>query len=637
VSDPILLFLAMDAVALLMLGTFAAVLPPAACGFLATALSGLGALLCLPPMILRLQATAQELPAGPPGLSLHLALDPLATVFLIIVFLAGTAIAAFQATTAPAAKLSAIRVTAFCLAGTALSLIAADGVTLAIGVAITCATIWTDQRQAPALLIPLLLLAAVCLLTPSGFAPRFDTIRAAPIDSGHATAAAALTLMAIAGLAWPRAAERCWTRDALTAGIVLPAATYLLLRLVADLSGGAGQAWWGFILLLAGGLVMVLEGWRPAALADIDTAIAALIRRQAGLTLTGAGLALVARAADLSGAESFALEAVFLTTIGGSLAGTLASLAAHAIGSGAGTYRLSRLGGLVHLMPGTSAALAAGILAMSALPPGLGFASLWLLFQSILSAPRTGGLLAQLPLALIAAALALSAALSTAASVRLIGIALLGRPRSPRGSGAQERSSPPRTILLTLGAVSLLAGVLPGPVLRLLADPAIRALTGVPSDKLALLPASSASPGYLALPVLALVALAAGAVMLAFRRSRQMGKMGGVWADGMAPPVGLPFGEPAAQSAGAGFLPALPAIPLAIPLDIPLATILLVRLTHLLSRTVRSDARAAGSSRVGSSTAPARITTPRPPSAVAGVWLMLAGFGALLLVLAVAG
>ena len=68
----------------------------------------------------------------------------------------------------------------------------------------------------------------------------------------------------------------------------------------------------------------------------------------------------------------------------------------------------------------------------------------------------------------------------------------------------------------------------------------------------------------------------------------------GVWADGMQLPAGLPFGEPAAQSAGKGFLPALPDFP---------------RPPPGLARMPRSL---------------------RPPSAIAGLWLLLAAFGVLL-------
>jgi hypothetical protein len=149
----------------------------------------------------------------------------------------------------------------------------------------------------------------------------------------------------------------------------------------------------------------------------------------------------------------------------------------------------------------------------------------------------------------------------------------------------------------------LAAGVLPGPLLWLLADPAIHALTGAPPGGrvgLALMVPSISSPTYLALPVLALLMLATGAAILAPRWSQPEGKIAGRWANGMESPAGLPFGEPAAQSTGEGFLPALP------DLSLP-------RIPTLA------------------------FSTPRPPSAVTGLWLILAGFGALLLLLAAFG
>jgi hydrogenase-4 component B len=630
VSDLILLFLAMDTAILLLLGIFVAILPVLARGFLLTAFSGLGMLLCLPPLLMRTPAAAIDLRIGPPGLSLHLALDSLSACFLACVFLAGTAIAAFQATSVPRTGIAPVRITAFCLAGSALALLAADGVTLAIGLAFSRGAIWLPHTAPPqtagrqtiplqtapspiappqttwhdraTLLIPALLLAAVCLLTPPGFAPHFDAIRAAPVDPDHAAAAAALTIAAVAGLTWSRSLQRRGTRDALNAGMLIPFGSYLLLRLIADLSGQAAQTGWGFAMILAGGTAAVIQGWRAAKHPDLNGSVACLMRRQAALAMTGVGLALIARAADLPGAASFALAATFLLAISGSLAGVLTSLAVHAIASSAGTQRLYRLGGLVHAMPATSVALATGLLGLSAVPPGVGFASLWLLFEAILSAPRTGGLLFQLPLALMAAALALSAALATAGSVRLIGIALLGRPRTPQGAGARETRSPSRTILMVLAGLSAMAGVLPGLVLWVLAEPAIHALVGASRSTrvgLALLVPSIASPSYLALPVLALLVLATVVAMQVPRWSPGESKVIGLWADGMEPPFGLPFGEPAAQSVGEGFLPALPDLPKPRPLP--------------------------------------AFATPRPPSAAVGLWLILAAFGALLLVLAVIG
>jgi hypothetical protein len=167
-----------------------------------------------------------------------------------------------------------------------------------------------------------------------------------------------------------------------------------------------------------------------------------------------------------------------------------------------------------------------------------------------------------------------------------------------------EGKSLVRTVLLTLAGASLAAGVLPGPLLWLLADPAIHALTGLPPGRqagLGLAAVSPSSPGYLALPVLALLALMIGAVFLVPRRSRKEAKIAGPWTEGMQPPVGLPFGDPAAQSTGAGFLPALPVM----------AT---RRWPPLLSFP--------------------RLSLPSAPS---GIWLILAAFGALLVVLAVTG
>ena len=52
-----------------------------------------------------------------------------------------------------------------------------------------------------------------------------------------------------------------------------------------------------------------------------------------------------------------------------------------------GTRAMERLGGLIHRMPQTAFATLIGVAAISALPPLNGFASEWLLFQTILLSP----------------------------------------------------------------------------------------------------------------------------------------------------------------------------------------------------------------------------------------------------------
>nr|WP_294577898.1 hypothetical protein [uncultured Rhodopila sp.] len=594
-SDLTLLLLILDVVALLLAGAAAPALPQPMGRLLTSGLSGLGAVLCLPPLLLQ-SSVGLIIPAGPPGLHLHLALGPAAAFFLLLSLVSGAAIAAFRT--------RAMRTTALCLSGTILSLLAADGVTLLLGSALMCGAVvpdWSRRRGLAVLLVPLLLFGAVCLLTPAGFAPRFDAIRAAPVGVDRASIAAIMSTAAIAGLIRLRPQAK---HHALVAGAVLPAGVAILIRLTADLAGQTVQAWWGVVLLAAGGCIAVPAAWQAAADAGIDDAVANLARRQAGLMMLGAGLALIAHAADLVPAQSVALQATMMLAVGSALAGTVATLAAEAMAAGAGAVRLSRLGGLIYTMPWTSAALSAGLLALSALPPGLGFAALWLLSQALLSAPRTGSWLDQLPLALAALAIALSAAAATSASVRIIGIAVLGRPRTPAGAGAPELARPGRIILSALAALSLVAGLFPGPLIRALAEPAVRGLFGTSAGirgGLTMLSTAPASPGYAALSVAALLACATGCVIMLLRWRRREGKAASPWFGGMKPPVNLPFGEPMAQSAGAGFLPALPR---------------LLPLPH-----------GPGLPRLRLATIPA----------AAALWLVLAAFAVLLLAVAVTG
>jgi formate hydrogenlyase subunit 3/multisubunit Na+/H+ antiporter MnhD subunit len=617
VSDPTLLLLALDMVALLTLGAGAALVPPRFGGWLASGLSLLGAALCLPPLLFP-SAAALSVPAGPPGLHLHFALGPLPASFLLLILLSGGAIAAFG---------SATRTTALCLGGAILSLLAADGVGLLFGTAILCGALCPDRTRRSrlyALLVPLLLAGAVLLLTPTGFEPRFDAVRAAPVGVERASIAAMLASAAITGLICLRG--RGGT-DALAAGVVLPAAIAILVRLLDDLSGQTVQGWWGFVLIALGGGIAVLFAWRAAADAGLGDALANLVRRQGGLAMLGTGLALIARAADLPQAQSLALESAMLLVFGGGLAGTAATLAAEAIGASAGTARLSRLGGLIHTMPWSSGALAAGLLALSALPPGIGFASVWLLFQSLLYAPRTGSFLEQLPLALAALAIALSAAAATSACVRVIGIGVLGRPRSPSGAGAQEVARVARIILTALAAPALIVGLSPGPVIRALAAPAVRSLIGSsPGIRggVTMLSTSAASPGYAALPVAALLACAIGCVIMLLRWRRGEAKTGGLWFGGMKPPFGLPFGEPMAQSAGAGFLPALPYIAFWKRLAPPL-------FRHGPAQS--GPPGAAPADRL----APGNAARFRTIPVSAALWLVLAAFGILLLAVAATG
>ena len=174
------------------------------------------------------------------------------------------------------------------------------------------------------------------------------------------------------------------------------------------------------------------------------------------------GVALFARAVDLPSVTSQALDAAWLALVGHVLCRTLLLRCADATESGAGTRRLDRLGGLIHRMPVTAGSCLVGLFAVAVLPPGLGFAAFWLLFQSLLAAARIGELGLQVLIVGVAALAALSVGLAGLAAVRLFGVVFLGVPRTPRAAVADDAPRPVRIVLGGLAAATALLGVLPG-------------------------------------------------------------------------------------------------------------------------------------------------------------------------------
>ena len=138
---------------------------------------------------------------------------------------------------------------------------------------------------------------------------------------------------------------------------------------------------------------------------------------------------------------------------------------------------MERLGGLLNRMPATGLFVLIGSAAISALPPLNGFASDWLLLQSILLSPQLPQWALKILAPAVGATLALAAALAAACFVRVFGIAFLGRPRSPSAKSAREVDPISVSTMGILAALCLLAGIFPAFVIDKLA-PAVRGLTG---------------------------------------------------------------------------------------------------------------------------------------------------------------
>jgi formate hydrogenlyase subunit 3/multisubunit Na+/H+ antiporter MnhD subunit len=447
------------------------------------------------------------LPVGPAGMAIKLALDPLAASFLLL---------------APCTTLAPLP-----LATMVVILSAANGFTLAIGLLLLGGL----ASPRPASLAAITCLAALAL---AGSTMDFAAIRAMPPDGWRAAAVLLLTLTGAAAAA--------------TFSPVM--AAYVLIRLLLDLCGAGQPLWWGVPLLLAGAGMAMIASLRGALADLLDVAVAQASMHQIGLAVIGLGVALCARGVDLPSNASHALDGAWLAIACYALSRALLLRCADAVESGAGTRRLDCLGGVIHRMPITTGACLTGLFTIAILPPGLGFAAFWLVFQSLVAAARIGSFGLGLMVAAVTLVTGVSVGLAALAAMRVAIVVFLGRPRTPRAAAADEVARPVRLILVGLATLLGVLGVLP--VLALL--PAFRWADGAMAVSLLGLRIGSQTPGYAATFMAVLVAGAWIALAKVIRRPG-LGRREPDWAGGFSPPPAwMPFGDPTTQCSPTSFI-----------------------------------------------------------------------------------
>jgi hydrogenase-4 component B len=482
-----------------------------------------------------------------------LALDPLAAWFILAIALPG--LAGGDTRWRPGL-----------LAAAMLTVLAGDTGTVLIGLAGFTAFCGANRWGIVGVLLAALSLAALSLGTGSAF----TAIRLLPPEGWRGVV---VLLFLIAGLlltAWGGPFRRLASGQgasvvAFTLGPIVTA--YVICRVVLELSGPATPPWWGVPLLLSGAAVACGGAVYSLRAASLHAVLAGFAALHAGWILAGAGVVAVARAADLLPLATLAGGGMLLHVLDLALFGSLACIAADAVVRGAGSQMLDRLGGLATGMKLAALGVLVAGWSLAFLPPSAGFASGWMLLQALFAATRLGGLALHLVVAVTTLALIASAALAVAAMVRLGAIAFLGRPRTPRAAATEAARGPERTTLLVLSGVTALVGLFPGLLARL-ADPAQQWLTRaqmVGQAGWAGLQTQQAAPGYVPLAA-TLLAAAAFAGLLAWRRRLPGSQVIPLWQDGFAaPPAWMPFGDPATQATPAGLAGLLPRRSFALP------------------------------------------------------------------------
>ncbi|MDO3378287.1 proton-conducting transporter transmembrane domain-containing protein [Geoalkalibacter halelectricus] len=303
--------------------------------------------------------------------------------------------------------------------------------------------------------------------------------------------------------------------SALMSALMVKTGLYGIVRVLTWLP--APPPWWG--LLLAGiGVGGALYAIAMAALqSDVKRCLAYSTIENVGIIGLGLGLGLYASALGQPLMAALGFAGALLHVWNHALFKALLFLGAGSLLHATGTCNLNRLGGLLKAMPVTGVLLIGGSLAAAALPPLNGFFGEWLIYLGLLQAALAlpGG--GALPPLLLVGLLALTGALALLVFVRLIGIALLGTPRSAAAAAAHDG----RGALLVAPALLLLGclvlGLAPAGALDLLSAPvSLLCRTDVHSLPF---PSHYAWPGFGGL-LLMMSVVAAALVLLWLRRRR---------------------------------------------------------------------------------------------------------------------
>ena len=180
-----------------------------------------------------------------------------------------------------------------------------------------------------------------------------------------------------------------------------------------------------------------------------------------GLITIALGAALTFDAWHLPVLGLLAWIAAFYQVLNHSVYKTLLFLGAGAIDQAAGDLDMDRLGGLARRLGWTSLFLLAGTMAIAAVPPFAGFASEWLILQSLLRSVAIPNAAVQIAFALVGVVVALAAGLAATAFIRFYGMTFLGHHRSEHAAQAVEVAPGERVALAFLAGLTLLLGVLP--------------------------------------------------------------------------------------------------------------------------------------------------------------------------------
>jgi len=219
------------------------------------------------------------------------------------------------------------------------------------------------------------------------------------------------------------------------------------------------------------------------------------------------------------------LIAGLLHTINHSVFKSLMLMTVHTVEDSTGETDINSFGGLGRTLPLLSFVAIIGVASLAAIPPMNGFASEWLMLQSMISGDASENIL-KLIMPLTVAVLGVCGMMAATSYVRLYGFTYLGRPRS-NGAKAPKKVNPlPMVSMIILATTCVVMGLMALQITDVLAK-GINNFLGTTADYRASM-SGNFDPLILGLMIIGTIAI----LFVIFRSRRDNGESTGTWACG---------------------------------------------------------------------------------------------------------
>lgn len=251
--------------------------------------------------------------------------------------------------------------------------------------------------------------------------------------------------------------------SAIMSGVMIKTAIYGILLVLSFM--GEIRPWEGWLILILGvvsglaGIVMAISRQNMKGMLAYSSV------ENIGIIGMALGIGILGEACGNTTLMFLGFAGALLHVLNHSLFKSLLFLGAGSLQTSAETLDLNRMGGLLKRLPRTGATMVLGAVAISGLPPLGGFASEFLIYSSAVGVSFPTQFATAAFSILVIAGLSLIGALAVYAFAKLVGIALLGEPRSREAEHAHEVSPSMYWPMVALGLLCVAVGLFPGAAL----------------------------------------------------------------------------------------------------------------------------------------------------------------------------